>query len=168
MLCGFLAVESPETLGFAAVRKGFREVAMRQQLPMQTEKQETQYYRAPATWAHGNYLAYKGSSAAALRCRPPGAPASLDRPLDALLQTKPAAVLAFDLFARAGPKTSVAVDAARGDAHAAQTPARACTCNGAPPARALRAAASLRTAPLRGQPHKKHRARRRRIHLQLT
>ena len=61
-------------------------------------------------------LAYTGSSA--FQCRPPGAPAPLDRPLDALLQTKPAAVLAFDLFGKAGPKTSVAVDAARGDAHA--------------------------------------------------
>ena len=65
-------------------------------------------------------LAYTGSSAA--QCRPsPGAPAPPGQPSNALGRRENPPPFSHSICGKARPKTSVAVDAARGDAH---TPAQ--------------------------------------------
>ena len=118
---------------------------MRQQFPVQTKRLETQY-AARTIGGQKYYLAYTGSSSRGMqtssrRLRTARATVARARP------RKPAAVLAFDLFGKAGPKTSVAVRArAASRAHCI----------------------SLRALAIATVRRKEHRARRRGIHPQLT
>ena len=92
---------------------------MRQQLPMQPKRLETQYLLLFAI-GRQKLLAYTATSASGANLLAALAP--LDRPLDALLTNKTRRRSRHRSVCKAGPKTSVVVTAARGDTHASAQP----------------------------------------------
>ena len=113
-----------------------------------------------------NRLAYTGSSPA--RCRPPpGAPAPLGQPSNALGRQNPSPFShSICLQGRARKQAWPVPQPAATPTHLhnrARLQLQRCAASARAPSRP-----APQTAPLRGQPRKEHRARRRRIHLQLT
>ena len=162
------SLEEPETLGFAAVRCGFREAAMRQQSPVQTQHLETQYSAAPRRLAATeNYLAYTSSSAFPRRCRSPPAPPHRPGNRRTRSAAKTRRRSRIRSVARRGRKQAwPSTQPAATPTHLqnrARLQLQRCAASARAPSRP-----APQTAPPRGQPRKEHRARRRRIHLQLT